>query len=328
MFTSSGELRNRKKGQEIDFDDDEKWEDPKDKKGEGLPVYGVVHLSPFNILQVGCASVLQVGLNHGQTVKAESNALVMALPGKVTISASTSGGVIQAASRALAGESFFLQNMTAKEDGVLMELAPKAFHGLAEIYIEKGEKYYVRKDGFFASQPGIECSGTIGGAREFMAQSLALLQVQGNGWFVVEAFGGVKELHVPKGQTAIVDNSHLVAWPMDAKYTLRQAANSVMDSMMSGEWVVLKFKGPCTLYISYAREETAEGRVGSAAPQQHQAEAIGHGLFGAIGNAVKSYSRSSGQLKAVSSGGGVKGAFSGIFMLFLVLFFLFPRFFF
>ena len=330
MSSESGELRNRKTDKKLDFDDDDQWEDPKDQGKKDAPMYKrAVSASPFSIMQVGSVSVLQVGLNSGQSVKAESNALVTALPAKMTITVSANGGLMQAASRALAGESFFLQEMTAKEDGVLLELAPKAFHGLAEIFLKDGEKYYVRKDGFFAAQPNIKCSGTIGGVREFMAQSLALLQVEGNGWFVVEAFGGVKQLHIPSGKTAIVDNTHLVAWPTDADYALRQASNSVMDSIMSGEWIVLKFKGPCTIYVSYAREQTAEDRVGRAAPQQRQAQFVGNGL-GAFGSMLGAYTQADGH-SAANLEGIVKGAFRGVAMLIIVLFVLFvmlPRLFF
>lgn len=324
MSTPSSELRNRKKGEDIDFDDEDLWQSPKEPIRKSVDTS-----SPFNILQVGCVSVLQVGLNENEVVKAESNALVTALPAAVKITASTSGGVFQAASRALAGESFFLQEMKAKQDGVLLELAPKAFHGLAEIHLQDGEKYYVRKDGFFASQPGVECVGTIAGAREFMAQSLALLQVSGNGWFVVEAFGGVKQLFVPKGKTAIVDNSHLVAWPVDADYSLRQASASVMDSIMSGEWVVLKFKGPCTLYVSYARESTAEDRVGSNQPRQRQHQST-TGLAGNLAGVAGNYLGTNG-FASMNLEGAVQGAFRGFAMIIIVLFFLFvmlPRLFF
>jgi uncharacterized protein (TIGR00266 family) len=328
-----------------DSDEEELWEDPKEvmkrKKREEKPLYKksvVDKTSPFNIMQVGCVSMLQVGLNSGETIRAESDALVTAMPAKVKISASTNGGVLQAASRALAGESFFLQEVTAQADGVMLEMSPKAFHGLSQICLKDGTEYYVRKDGFFAAQRNIKCSGTLAGAKEFMAQSLTLLQVTGSGWFVVEAFGGVKPLCIPKGASAIVDNSHLVAWPTHADYSVRRASNSVLDSMMSGEYIVLKFKGPCTVYVSYARSATVDDRVSQVADQR-QRQTIGGGLgailsglqAGGVGAAISGL-----QAGGVGPGIGtsiertVKGFFRGIAMTIIVLFVLvvvFPRFF-
>lgn len=320
-----------------DSDEDELWEDPKEvMKRKGAPMYKrVVSNSPFNIMQVGCVSMLQVGLNAGEMIRAESDALVTAMPAKVKISASTNGGVLQAATRALAGESFFLQEVTAQADGVMLEMAPKAFHGLAEICLKEGIEYYVRKDGFFAAERNIKCSGTLAGVKEFMAQSLTLLRVTGHGWFVIEAFGGVKLLHIPKGSSAIIDNSHLVAWPTHAKYDVRQASSSILDSMMSGEYVVLKFKGPCSVYVSYARATTVDDRV-SQVTVQKQHQAIGGGL-GAVISGLQA-----GGMKGTIAGlrggpglgttieSGIKGIFRGIAMIIIVLFVLFvvfPRFF-
>ena len=309
---------------ELDFDDDDQWEDPKKQVEEdAAPMYKrVVSSSPFNIMQVGCVSILQVGLNAGEMVRAESNALVTALPASVKISASTNGGVFQAASRAFAGESFFLQEITAKEDGVMLELAPKSLHGLAEICLKEGISYYIRKDGFFAAQRNIKCAGTIGGAKEFVAQSLALLQVEENGWFVVEAYGGVKQLHIPKGKSAIVDNSHLVAWPTHAKYSVRRASNSIMDSIMSGEYVVLKFKGPCTVYVSYAREETVERRVSgvNTATKSTGYESVASGLGATLGNAISGRIQNGGGLGIEEA---IKGIFRGFGMIMLLLFVMF-----
>lgn len=294
------------------FDSSEEEEEIRESPREHV----VVGSSPFNIRQVACSTVLEVGLNPGMAIRAESDALVSAMPAKIKISSTTGqGGFIDAVSRYAAGESFFLQEIQAKSKAVVLRMTPKAFHGLAQIRQVQGE-HYVRQDGFFACQPGIKISGTLGGLKEAMAQSWTLLKVTGRGWFVVEAFGGVEKICIPNGQTAIVDNNHLVAWPCDAKFDAKMAFGSIWDAIASGEWMVLKFHGPCDLYVSCARDQDIQERVGGGTKSETKRR---QGDMAAI--VSQGFQALRGDGKGLEA--AVGGFFKGIGMIILLMFFLF-----
>lgn len=203
---------------------------------------------PFSILQIGCSTIAEIILNPGESILAESDALLCCMPGEVIVSSTS--GIMKATGRYLAGESFFLQKISAKRKKVVLKLGPKSLHGLAQI-CQTEETHYVRKGGFFASQLGIETRG----------QSSGLLKVTGTGHFLIEAFGGIDKITIPRGETAIIDNNHLIAWPCHSNFEVVMASTSIWDSIASGEWSVTKFTGPCEIYMSCSRSQNVQERV-------------------------------------------------------------------
>ena len=51
------------------------------------------------------------------------------------------------------------------------------------------------------------------------------------------------------GETFIVDNGHLVAFPADMKYSIQKVGADIIHSVTSGEGLAVAFEGPGTIYM-------------------------------------------------------------------------------
>ena len=75
-------------------------------------------------------------------------------------------------------------------------------------------------------------------------------RTSGKGQVAVNGFGSLFTLEVTAGKDMTIDNGHVVAWDANLRYELSVATNqnrgmlgNLVNSMTSGEGVVLKFSG-------------------------------------------------------------------------------------
>ena len=203
------------------------------------------------ILYPGAFPLVRVDLALGETVKAESGAMVAASP-TIAVESKMEGGFLGALSRKLlSGEKFFFQTLRAARGAGEVLLAPTVPGDVVIIELDGVNEYLVQKDGFLAGAEGVKVEsqmqslgrGLLGG------EGLFILKISGQGQLILNSFGAIHKVELKPDQEYIVDNAHLVAWTATTSYAVERAAAGWIASFTSGEGFVCRFRGPGLVYI-------------------------------------------------------------------------------
>lgn len=203
------------------------------------------------ILYPGAFPMVRVDLASGESIKAESGAMVAASP-TIDVESRMEGGLLGALSRkVLTGEKFFFQTLRATRGAGEVLLAPTVPGEIVLLELDGLNEYLVQKDGFLAGAEGIRIEsrmqslsrGLLGGEGFF------ILKIGGQGQLILNSFGAIHKLALKPDEEYIVDNNHLVAWTTTTTYHIEKAAAGWIASFTSGEGFVCRFRGPGVVYI-------------------------------------------------------------------------------
>ncbi|MTI81290.1 MAG: TIGR00266 family protein [Firmicutes bacterium] len=202
------------------------------------------------ILYPGAYALLEVELGQGETMKAESDAMV-SMSDTVDVEGKMDGGIIGGISRVLAGEKFFFQTLTASRGSGKVYLAPSTPGEIIDVELDGSYNLVVQKDGFLAGSSGLNISTqTQNLAQGFLSgEGFFVVKVSGKGVVFINTYGSIHVFDLQPGEEIVVDNSHLVAWPDYMNYTMDKASKGWVSSFTSGEGVVCRFKGPGPVII-------------------------------------------------------------------------------
>lgn len=158
--------------------------------------------------------LLRISLEPGESVAAESNAMV-AMDGSISLKGETRGGFFKSLARKfLNDENFFQQSFVADDEPGSVLLAPNLPGDV--VLLDVGERQYMLSDGaFLAATDGVELetkTQSLGRALLGNSGGLFLMATQGRGQIALSGFGSIQAVDVKPGQKLIVDNGHLVAW--------------------------------------------------------------------------------------------------------------------
>lgn len=203
------------------------------------------------ILYPGAFPMVRVQLAEGESLKAESGAMVSMSP-TLDVESKMEGGLFKALSRkVLTGEHFFFQTLRATRGSGEALLAPTVPGEIVILELDGVNEYFVQKDGFLAGAQGLVIEskmqsftrGLLGGEGFF------ILKIGGKGPLILSSFGAIHLVELKPDEEYIVDNSHLVAWTATTSYKIEKAAAGWISSFTSGEGFVCRFRGPGVVYI-------------------------------------------------------------------------------
>ena len=211
------------------------------------------------ILYESAFSVVQCHLEKGESIKAESDAMV-SMSATLDVTGSTGdGGIMGGITRKLlAGESFFFQRITASRGPGNVLLAQAALGGIGDVVLDGTYGLKVQRGSFLAAEDTIEIDTAIQNLTKglFSGQGFFVLNIHGKGIVFLSAFGAIHEIELEAGEEAIIDNGHLVAWPDCMEYKIEKASSEGwLSSFTSGEGLVCHFKGPGTVLIQTRKPE-------------------------------------------------------------------------
>ena len=204
----------------------------------------------FEIIENGTFAALKVALKQGEAIKAESGAMV-SKDVTIEVEGKMDGGLLGGLGRMLAGETMFLQTLTAKSgDGEIL-LAPTMIGQIIDLDLSGKVVWNVAKDGFFAGDLGLKISTKMQNLAKglFSGEGFFVVKVSGSGKVFVSGFGAIQKISIEAGKEYIVDNHHLVAWPENAKIKIEKASKGWLNSLTSGEGLVTRITGPTDIYI-------------------------------------------------------------------------------
>lgn len=211
----------------------------------------------YEILYGNAFPVVRCELERGESVKAESDAMI-AMSGALDIEGSMDGNILGGLARKfLAGEKFFFQTIRASRGPGKVLLGPSTLGGIVDVELDGSYHLRVQKDGFLASTMGINVDTAMQNLMQglFSREGFFVLDVSGRGTVFLSSFGAIHAINLGPGEEIVVDNGHLVAWPDYMNYRIEKASNGWISSMVSGETLVCRFTGPGVVLIQTRKPE-------------------------------------------------------------------------
>lgn len=190
-------------------------------------------------------------LGPNEPIRAESGAM-MAMASDTQIEAKAEGGMMKSLKRAaLGGESFFVTTLTAGPSGGWVDLAANLPGDMSVIEVQEGQPWMLSKGSFLGAATTVQIETQFQGMKSFAGgEGAFLMQAAGHGTMVVSAFGAIDRFELAAGQSVVVDSGHFVAAHSSVQFTTRRAAQGgLMQSMKSGEGLVMEFVGPGELLM-------------------------------------------------------------------------------
>ena len=188
---------------------------------------------------------------------------MVAMSGTVDVTGGIEGGFLRGLTRMVAGEKFFFQYLTASRGPGQVLLAHSLPGGIVDVELDGSYGLRVQKDGFLAATDGIEINTKMQNliAGLFSGEGLFILNVSGRGTVFLSSYGAIHALNLAAGEEMIIDNGHLVAWADYMQYSIEKASNGWISSIMSGECLVCRFKGPGVVLIQTRNPTGLKGLI-------------------------------------------------------------------
>lgn len=198
-----------------------------------------------------------VTLDKGEHFVSESGAMV-AMSSGLSVDTKFNGagtgfvGFLKAmlvglARKFLAGETMFVNEFTANEDGQQIMLAPTLVGDVERIRMKEGRKITLQATSYLASGKNIDVSLVWGGfSMLFGGEGAFFLECTGKGPLVFNSYGAIEKIEV--NGSYIVDTGHVVGWEGDLEYKIKKAGGW-KSTLLSGEGLVLEFTGTGTLWL-------------------------------------------------------------------------------
>lgn len=207
-------------------------------------------------------SAARVQLKPDEVVTAEGGAMI-SMSGDMDVKTTThkkgKGGLLKAAKRLLAGESFFINHFTASSKGGEVLFA-STLPGDMLLRDLEDENLIVQGGSWVCSEPGIEIDLGWQGFKSLLSgEGMFWLHLNGTGRVVLNSFGAIYPIEVDGEH--IVDTGHIVAFEETLDFSLSKAGKSWLSSFLGGEGIVCKFKGRGTVWC-----------------QSHNASSFGHAI--------------------------------------------------
>ncbi|QMV41442.1 TIGR00266 family protein [Cohnella cholangitidis] len=198
----------------------------------------------YDVLYQGAFALLKLQLNAGESVKAESGAMVSMSP-NIDVKGTADGGIMAGLGRMLSGETFFFQELSANRGGGEVLLAPSSMGDIQSVELDGSYSLFVQKDGFLAGTSGIKVNTKMQNLSRGLlsGEGFFIIEISGTGTVFLSSYGAIHAINLEPGEERIIDNGHLVAWPGYMNYTIEKASKGWFSSITSGEALVCRFRG-------------------------------------------------------------------------------------
>ncbi|WEK55002.1 MAG: TIGR00266 family protein [Candidatus Cohnella colombiensis] len=198
----------------------------------------------YEIMYQGAFALLKVQLDSGESVKAESGAMVSMSP-SIDIKGTTDGGIMRGLGRMLSGETFFFQELRAARGHGEALLSPASIGDIQAVELDGSYTLLVQKDSFLAGTSGIEVNTKMQNLSKglFSGEGFFIMEISGRGTVFLSSYGAIHAINLAHGEEIVIDNGHLVAWPSHVQYNIEKASNGWISSFTSGEALVCRFRG-------------------------------------------------------------------------------------
>jgi uncharacterized protein (TIGR00266 family) len=205
----------------------------------------------------------------GETLVAESGAMVSMSAG-IRLETAMRGGVLSAAKRKLlGGESLFQNTYHASQPGQEVLLAPPSEGDIQHRTLGPGEVFYLQS-GCYVAHAGreLQLDTRWGGMKSFFSGvGLFMLKLTGPGevWFA--SYGAIREYELSPPHTLIVDTGHIVGFGHGVEYDVK-TFGGFKGLFFSGEGLIAHFRGHGRVYLQTRNPTSLVGFLEPFRPQK------------------------------------------------------------
>jgi uncharacterized protein (TIGR00266 family) len=201
---------------------------------------------PYEIKSSPEFAMIDCTLAAGESVVAESGAMV-SMSGNIKMKTEARGGILAAAKRKLlGGESIFQNTYTAEGGPGRVMLAPGAPGDILPFELKEGKSLMIQSAAYVAATPGVTLDTKWGGAKGFFSGvGMFLLKATGPGTVFVSSYGAI----FPKRCEGeyVVDTDHIVAFEDTVQYRISKVGG-IKSLFFGGEGLVARFSGQGMIY--------------------------------------------------------------------------------
>lgn len=194
-------------------------------------------------------AILEVQMGSGETITAESGAMVY-MKGDVEIKTKTrEGGLLKKIKvTALGGESFFVNDFIAHGDCTIGLTGPP-LGDIVRLDVSPGSGFIVQSGAYIASTQGVVIDTQWQGfTKGLFGSEFFMLKVSGQGDLFLNAYGGIIHRELSTGEKMTLDNYHLVALSEKASYDVIKVGG-IKTTVLGGEGLATRITGPGSLYF-------------------------------------------------------------------------------
>ncbi len=225
-----------------------------------------------------------VELAAGESVQAETGAMV-SMSSNLEVESGLQGGLLKSAMRkVLGGESFFVNTFTAQGEPGQITFAP-SLPGDVESVDVRGE-LFVQSGSFLAGATSIAIDTKFGGATSFFSsEGLFLLHLKGSGEALMSSFGAIHKITLDGSKDLIIDTGHVVAFEPSVKWSVKKISG-FFTSLISGEGLVCEFSGRGDVWLQTRSNQAFLDWLVPRLPTAHTASGGRGDIGGIIGNVL------------------------------------------
>jgi len=175
------------------------------------------------------------------------------------------GGIAAGLRAMMAGETYHLSSYQVGGGTGEVGLAPT--HQGEVRKVEVGSETWICSGGsYLGSSGGIDLDTQYQGLVKgmFSKEGLVFVKASGQGELLVNGFGRISEVTIGNGIT--IDNGHLIAFTEGLEYEISKAGGGWISSMMSGEGLVMKFRGQGKILVQSHDPSRLGGVLGPLLP--------------------------------------------------------------
>lgn len=210
-------------------------------------------------------AVARMVLAPGEECRAESGAM-MATAGGVEVESKAEGGFMKSLKRSvLSGESFFQTTFRAPEGGGWVDCAAR-LPGDVTVF-DVGEGISITKGSYLCSAISVTIDTSWGGFKNMWGgEGGFLVRATGEGKVAVACYGALDVVDLAAGEHLVLDSGHLVAYSDTATFVTRKVAKGLMQTLKSGEGLVMEFTGPGRVWKQSRNPDEFVGWMTSVLP--------------------------------------------------------------
>lgn len=210
------------------------------------------------------SAAARLSLGPREAVTAEAGSMI-AMHGHINMTTTThkksSGGILKAAKRLLAGESFFLNHYETHGTGGDVWVAATLMGDMMTYDLQGGETLIVQSGSFTACEHDVDIDLGWQGFKSLLSgESVFWLRMSGQGKVVLSSYGAIYPVQVDGSY--IVDSGHIVAFNETLDFDITKAGKSWVSSFLGGEGLVCKFKGRGTVWVQSHNPSSFGGALG------------------------------------------------------------------
>jgi uncharacterized protein (TIGR00266 family) len=216
--------------------------------------------------------LLELTLEPGEKVVAESGAMVAMGPA-IAVDTRLRGGLLAAAKRKLlGGESLFQNTFTASAAGQQLYLAPPVEGDLKVRELGPGEVFFLQSGNYLAHVgDDLVLDTKWGGVRSFFGGvGFFMLKVVGPGTLFYASYGAIHEVLVAAGGYTC-DTGHIVGFTDGLEYQVRPFGG-FKGLFFSGEGLVCDFDGRGSLFVQTRKAPSLASFLHPFRPVQQRSE--------------------------------------------------------